>query len=234
MEKNYKIIFYSKQRIIYVFLIPFLFTFFFFVPLMAKGLIQKEIVIGGLIWLMLGITVAFIPIFPKLYAKAIYRAEIDSEGIQLDNIKPCLWGKLQQPLRVNFNELKSYKYEPSNNFAMFRLRLRTGKKIKFDQYFFDCKDDFDVFLRDFEKALKVYNKSKDTDNQINAENLIMNNKIFLWVVAVIIMLVVISAVILISIKGISNPKAFISIFVFLGPLGWVISQVVKGLKKKSE
>jgi len=233
MEKNYKIIFYSKQRMLYALLIPFLCTFFS-VPLMVKGLIPREIVIGGLFWLILGTIVSVFPIFPKFYAKAIYQAEIDPEGIQLDNIKPYLWGKLQQSLRINFNELKSYKYEPSNNFAMFRLRLRTGKKIKFDQYFFDCKDDFDVFLMDFEKAIKVYNKSTNKDNQINAEKLIMDNKVFLWVVAVIITLMVISAVVLISIKGISNPKAFVSIFVFLGPLGWVISQVIKGLKKKSE
>jgi len=234
MEKNYKIIFYSKQRILYIIFIP-LFCLVVLAPLRGKGLliIPKEIMIGLCIWVILGI-LTLLPIFPKFYAKAVYLAKIDPEGILLDNIKPYLWGKLQQPLRVKFNELKSYKYEPSNNFDMFRLRLKTGKKIKFDRYFFDSKDDFYVFLWNFEKAIKVYNKSTDKDNQINAEKLIMDNKVFLWVVAVIIMLMAISAVVLISIKGINNPKAFVSIFVFLGPLGWVISQVIKGLKKKSE
>lgn len=232
MEKNYTIIFYSKQRILYVFGIPFFFVLFVLVPLMANKLITKEIVIGGLVLLIAAIFIAFF--FPKLYAKSIYEAKIDTEGIEFENIKPYLWGKLQDPLRIHFNELKSYKYEPNYNFDMLRLRLKTGKKIKFFQYSLDNNDEFNVFFSDFEKLLKSFNESKEVDNQIKKEKLIMENKVYLWVLAVLITLLVSGSIVLISFKGINNPKGIVSLLITLSPMIWLINQVVKGLRKKSE
>ena len=233
MEKNYKISFYSKKRIFYVVGIPFFFFFLVSVPLIVNApdnLIIRNILVGGITLATLAVFTLF-PHVPKLYAKAIYQVKIDTEGILFENIKPILWGKLQAPVRINFSELKSYKYEPSNNFDMFRLRLKTGKKIRFDRYFFDSNDGFDIFFRDFQKTLRIYNKSKDTDNKINEENLIMNNKVFLWAVAVVLTAIIIGSIMLICIKGISNPKGFVSILVVFAPLVWVIRQIIKGLKK---
>jgi hypothetical protein len=204
------------------------------IPLANLGVIGKEIVFVGVSITVLGFFAIGIPIFPKLYAKTVYQVKIDTEWILFECIKPYLWSKPSEPIRVNLNDLKSFKYEPSNNFDLFRLRLKSGKKIRFYQYFFDNKDDFDVFLRDFRKAVTNYNKENSTITPIEEEKSIMENKYFLWIVAVIISVIFIGTILLLIFKGVSNPKGIIAILIVLGPLSWVITQVVQGLKKKSK
>ena len=241
MEKNYKIIFYSKQRSLYILCIAFFPFFFVFIPLIAKGMVSQGILIGGFIWMILGIIFYCFPIFLKRYAKAHYQVKIDAEGIQFDNIKPYLWKKLQQPLRINFDQLISYLYDINNDFYMFRLRLKTGKKIIFFRDFIDCEDDFEIFLTDFEKALKAYNNSKKTDNQINEEKLIIDNTVFLWVkvvvtilIVVVLTLILMASVILLILKKISNQERLVILIVFV-PLIlvmiWTIIPTVKRLRK---
>lgn len=143
------------------------------------------------------------------------------------------FGLIAQLIRIDWKELKSYKYEPSSNFDLFRLRLRNGKKIKFYRFYYDIDDDFDVFMQDFRRKVKIYNKTNST-NPIEEEKLIMNNKIFLWIVTVILIIVFIGTIILLAFKGVSNIKGIMSILIILGPLAWVMNQIIKGLRKSKD
>lgn len=88
-------------------------------------------------------------------------------------------------------------------------------------------------MQDFRRKVKIYNKTNST-NPIEEEKLIMNNKIFLWIVTVILIIVFIGTIILLAFKGVSNIKGIMSILIILGPLAWVMNQIIKGLRKSKD
>jgi hypothetical protein len=227
MEKKFVVNCYSKWRFLLVlfFLMLFLALFMFFPLKFSKY--------GETIGVIL-IFLSLIPFFytPKYFAKTIL--EITSDGINynFEWIKPY-WGfKLFPPVAFALSDVKTYKYEPSNQFHLFRIKLKSGQKIVLHQYEWDSKDDFQDFVDYFQRIVKNHNKKKSTIEPIKSEPLIMENKKFLIFLAIIISLIIIAAIVLISLKGINNPKGIIPILIILGPLFWVIQQIIVGLRKK--
>jgi len=227
MEKKYRIIHYSKIRFACVLIPSWLSAFPLSMLLIPLGIIG-QIILG-----ILAIVIVFASFFiiPKYLAKAILDIYVDTEGFQFDWVKSYWGSKSKQLQRVSVDELKSYKYESSYNFSTLKLRLRSGGRIKLHRWYNDSNDDFDKFMTHFKRIIESYNKKKSTATVIEKEKSIMENRSFLIVIGLVIGLIFIATILLLIFKEVSNIKGIIPILIVLGPLIWVIIQIVKGLQK---
>ena len=227
MNKNYKVIVYSKWRFVILFLLYIVsiipITLFF----LHYG-ITGQIIIG--IHLVIGTVLAFF-VLPRYISKAILLISSDTEGFQLDWVKPYWGSKPKLTQRVRLDELKSYKYESSYNFSTLKLRLKSGSRIQLHRWYNDSNDDFDKFMTHFKRTIESYNKKKSTTAVIEKEKLIMENRTFLIAIGLLIGVIFIATILLVIFKGVSNWKGIIYLLIVLGPLIWVVIQIVKGLQK---
>ena len=227
MDKSYRIIHYSKIRFACILILSWLSALPLSILLFPLGIIG-QIILG-----ILAIVIVFASLFtiPNYLAKAILVIYVDNEGFQFDWIKQYWENKPKLIQRVSLNELKSYKYESSYNFCTLRLRLKSGSKIKLHRWYNDSNDDFDKFMTHFKRTLESYNKKKSTTSVIEKEKLIMENRTFLVAIGLLIGVIFIATILLAIFKGVSNMKGIIPILIVLGPLIWVLIQIVKGLQK---
>lgn len=190
-------------------------------------------IVGQIVIIVWTVFLVIFPLFilPRYVSRTILYLSLDAKGFQFDCVKPYWGSKIKAPLHINWDELKSYKYEPSYNFTTFKLRLVSGKTIKFHRWFFDENDDFDKFMNQFKRTIKNYNQKKSTEQIIEREKLIMENRTFLITTGIVIGMILIAALFLLIFKGISNVKGILSLLGVIGPLIWVMSMVIKGLKK---
>jgi hypothetical protein len=175
MERNFKVMIYSKWRFAITFLFSVISSGFIVFFLNRLGLIG-QIIAGVYI-----ISATFISLFtlPKHVAKAILLISTDTEGFQFDWVKPYWGSKPKLSQRVSFYELKSYKYESSYNFSTLKLRLKSGSRIQLHHWYNDSNDDFDKFMTHFKQTIESYNKKKSTTVDIKKEKSIMENRTFL-------------------------------------------------------
>ena len=227
MERNFEVIIYSKWRFAITFLFSVISSGYIVFFLNRLGLIG-QIIAGVYI-----ISATFISLFtlPKYTAKALLLISSDTEGFQFDWVKQYWGNKPKLIQRVSLNELKSYKYESSYNFCTLKLRLKSGSKIKLHRWYNDSNDDFDKFMTHFKRTIESYNKKKSTIAVIEKEKSIMENRTFLVAIGLLIGVIFIATILLAIFKGVSNMKGIIPILIVLGPLIWVIIQIVKGLQK---
>ena len=227
--KDYKIYNYSKFRFA-------LLLFLLILSIIPVTIVLYKYNIWGHLLILFYILITLIPFFkfPKYIAKSVLKIVLEVDGIQIDWIKPYWGSKPKQSQRIDFDELKSYKFEGSYNFSTLKLRFISGKRLKFHRWYNDDNDDFDKFLRHFIKAIDSHNKRKSTVIPVIKENLIMENKNFLITIAIVIGIIIISAILLIIFKGVSNIRGIIYIFIVLAPLIWVIKQIIKGLQKNKD
>lgn len=227
MEKKYRVILYSKIRFACI-LIPSWLAGFPLAMLLIPHGIAGQIILG-----ILAIAIVFssLFIFPKYIARSLLLISSYTEGFQFDWVKPY-WGNKPKPTqRVSLDELKSYKYESSYNFSTLKLRLKSGSRIQLHRWYNDSNDDFDKFLTHFKRTIESYNKKKSTTAVIEKEKSIMENRTFLIAIGFLIGMIFIATILLLIFKGVSNMKGIIPILIVLGPLIWVIIQIVKGLQK---
>jgi uncharacterized membrane protein len=190
--------------------------------------ITGQIIIG--IYLVIGTVLAFF-ILPRYISKALLLISSDTEGFQFDWIKPYWGSKSKLNQRVRLDELKSYKYESSYNFSTLKLRLKSGSRIQLHRWHNDSNDDFDKFMTHFKRTIESYNKQKSTTVVIEKEKSIMEIRTFLVAIGLLIGVIFIATILLVIFKGVSNMKGIIPILIVLGPLIWVIIQIVKGFHK---
>jgi hypothetical protein len=182
------------------------------------------------VYLIIGVVIPFF-ILPKYIAKGIIQIIIDTDSIQLIWVKYFLGSAIKKPLKFRFDEIKSYKFEPSNNFDTIKIEFNSGEKLKIHRWLYDKKDDFNKFMTLFKRKIEAHNKKKSTVTPIKKERLIMENKTFLLIIGIVIALLIIFAIALIFIMRVSNIKGIVSLLIVIGPLIWVAIQVVNGLKK---
>jgi len=190
--------------------------------------------IGGQIIIGLFVIILVIlPLFilPKYIAKGIVQILIDTDSIQLTWVKSFLGNTANQSVQFRFDEIKSYKFEPSYNFDTLKIEFNSGEKLKIHRWLYDKKDDFNKFMTLFKRKIEAHNKKKSTVTPIKKERLIMENKTFLLIIGIVIALLIIFAIALIFIMRVSNIKGIVSLLIVIGPLIWVAIQVVNGLKK---
>ena len=228
MEKYYIINRYSKLR----FTIVLLTSLITIIP--ATHFFYKFESIGMPILMFCILLIGFVTInyLPQITSKAIYKIKIDLYDFKIDCVRPYLGSKFTESISFIINDIKSYKFEPSNNFDTFKIFFKSSKSITIYRWYNDTDDDFSKFLTHFKRLVKRHNEKKSTLVPIELEKNIMENKGFLVGVAVTLIIIGVMSIFLILYKGINNPKGFIIIFIVLSPLIWIISQVIKGLKKK--
>ena len=227
MEKKYRVIHYSKIRFACI-LIPTSLSGFPLAMLLIPYGIAGQIILGAL---AIAIVFSSFFIFPKYIAKGILLISSDTEGFQFDWVKPYWGSKPKLTQRVRLDELKSYKYESSYNFSTLRLRLKSGSRIQLHRWYNDSNDDFDKFMTHFKRTIESYNKKKSTTAVIEREKSIMENRTFLITIGLLLGVIFIATILLVIFKGVSNMKGIIPILTVLGPLIWVIIQIVNGLQK---
>lgn len=227
MEKSYKVICYSKWR----FAVLLLISLFTMLPITVFFL--RFGTAGQIVIIFFAVVLSIFPLFvlPKYVAKAILLISFDKEGFQLEWVKPYFGNKPKPIQCVRFDELKSYKYTPSYSFSTLKLVLKSDSKIQLHQWYNDSNDDFDKFMTHFNRTVEIYNKKKSTTIVIEKEKLIMENRTFLVMIGLLIGVVFIATILLIILKGVSNIKGIISILIVLGPLIWVVAQIVNELQK---
>ena len=233
MEKRYKINHYSTLRFTLPFFAPFGFLFLICLPLSIMGFIGNEVILVVLAIWLLGIALTFIPFIPKPYAKSVYQARIDTDRVVFECIKPCLWSKSKPALQVNFNELKSYDFDKNLFFDVLKLKLQSGKKLLFQRQVSDKNEDLEIFVRNFKEAVEQYNQAHSVSKPIEKGKTLMDNKIFLWILAVVFGLIIAVGIVLLIVTE-TNRNQLIRFLIVIAPSVWVFNQVVKGLKKKSE
>ena len=186
-----------------------------------------------IVFYLLIVTVLFATILPKYFAKAILEIKSEGDKLQLNWIKPYWGSKLKPSVVISLNEIKSYKFESSRNFDTLKLTLYSGKKIRFNLWYLDNKDDFDKFVRHFIKLINGYNKKISTVTPIIIEKSLMEKRTFLIILAVLIGIIILGSILLIIFKGIHNATG--GLFIILGVFGgliWTISEIIKRLRKK--
>jgi hypothetical protein len=229
MEKKFIINCYSKWRyvviLVLVLILPGIFSYILF----------KYRILDINEWILFVfnvlLTLLFFFNFSKYFSKTILEITTDRINYNFEWKNPYLGFKLLPAMSFSISDIKSYKFEPSNHFHLFKIKLKSGQKIVLHQYEWDSNDDFQDFVDYFQRIVKNHNKKKSTVEPIMPEPSIMENKKFLIFLAILITIIFISAIVLISTKGINNPKGILPILIVLGPLIWVISLIVKGLRK---
>jgi hypothetical protein len=59
---------------------------------------------------------------------------------------------------ILFSDIESYKYQPDNNFDLFKLTMKDGSEIKLWHFALTFKDDFDKLTMDFPQLVNSFNK----------------------------------------------------------------------------
>lgn len=173
----------------------------------------------------------FFKYIPKITSKEIINIKFDYESIKIRWIKKFWFNSIKEDIEFNINDINTYKYEPSNNFDTFKIDLKNGKKFKIHRWYLDTNDDFEKFYKDFEKIIKLHNKKSNQSIIIRNQNL-MENKPFLFFLAIFLIIIIIVSVYFIMTKGINNPKGIIPILVVFSSLIWLIHNIINGLNDK--
>ncbi len=223
---QYRIIIYSKLRFLLIFLIccaSIIPVTLFSLRFGAIGTIGTILSIGAcILFPFLALNV-----LPKKLAKAIMNLTVSKDCLRLEWEKQFA-GFEKESQEIPWENIVSYKYEPSHNFNLLRFNLIDGGSVKFYQWFFDCDDDFRKFLRDFEQGIQ-HDKRKKTvgkTGHIERQKNLMENKSVLVSLAVMIVLVCSLLVFAVATKGFANPKGLILIGIVLGPLIWSIRNII--------
>lgn len=224
--KYYTVFVYSKTRF------SLMLIFFILSVIPITVILYNYNTLGQVLIGIYGVFVAIFPYFiiPRYIAKAQLLISYDTEGFQFDWVKPYLGSKPKLAQRFRLDELKSYKYESSYNFSTLKLRLKSGSRIQLHRWYNDSNDEFDKFMTHFKRTIESYNKKKSTTVVIEKEKLIFENRTFLVVISLLIGVIFIATILLVIFKGVSNMQGIIHILIVLGPLIWVIIQIVKGLQ----
>lgn len=185
-----------------------------------------------MVFYLIIVSVLFATVLPKYLAKAVLEVKIEGSELQFNWIKPYRGSKLKPSVVILLNEIKFYKYESSRNFNTLKLTLHSGKKIRFNQWYLDDKDDYDKFIRHLSNLIKEYNQRKNTQTPIIIEKSLMENRSFLIMLAVIIGIVILGSVLLIIFKGVHRPTGgLIIVLGVFGGLIWTINEIIKRLRK---
>lgn len=59
---------------------------------------------------------------------------------------------------ILLSDIETYKYQPDNNFDLFKLTMKDGSEIKLWHFALTFKDDFDKLVIDFSQLVNSFNK----------------------------------------------------------------------------
>lgn len=228
MENKFEILSYSKIRM--ALLMLFSSTLALLLTILGGKIFgEVGLKIAGGISILIGLLNTFIT--PKYLAKSVVEIYFKNTGLEITCVKPFYGSKISRTILVSYQELKSYKFESTNYFSTFKITLKNGTTHKFHRWYNDNDDQYDKFYSKFTDNIKAYNKRADTLERIERQKTLFENRTFLLSLAIIIFMLILSSVVLLSIKGVQNKAGIITLLIFMAPLSWVITKVVNGFKK---
>ncbi|MCP9612909.1 hypothetical protein [Coprobacter tertius] len=170
--------------------------------------------------------------FPRLYGKAIIKITSEKRNYKIEYMQPYRFGKMKPILEFHLRDVDSYKYESGYAFDFFKIKFKSGKVLKLNQWSFDKDDDFKKFINSFKSDIKSYNQLKGTTEPIERQKSLLENRTYLIVMAIMFSLIIIGIIVGLILKGTSNKGGLIMVGVILGPMIWSISQIINGLRQK--
>ena len=171
-------------------------------------------------------------ILPKKYGKAIIKITSEKRNYKIEYLQPYRFRKMKPILEFHLRDVDSYKYESGYIFDFFKIKFKSGKVLKLNQWFFDKDDDFMKFMNSFKSDIKSYNQLKGTTEPIERQKSLLENRTYLIVMAIMFSLIIIGIIVGLILKGTSNKGGLIMVGVILGPMIWSISQIINGLRQK--
>lgn len=130
----------------------------------------------------IAITLAVVVISGAFYATR-FTARALTEWTITENKIQCRW--LDQfifhskpDLNIDWNDIQEYKYQPDQNFDLFKMKLTDGTVIKLWHNTSTTDDDFRRFVDAFERKVQANNqKDRGTSTQIKRSKIIYETKI---------------------------------------------------------
>lgn len=227
MEKSHKIFSYSKTRIVLILLLSL--SLVLVMTLLGGQIIGKiGLSIGGGIGAIFGLINVFIA--PKYLAKSVWMVYYHDSSFEMTCIKPFWGSKKGKMISIRYDDIKSYKFDVTNNFSTLRVILKDGTVRKLHKWYNDDNDQFEDFIATFNKNIKVYNNKRNSTEKVEKEKSIFENRTFLIGLAIILFLIVLTTVVLLFTRGIQNKFGLVFISMVLAPLVWVIRNVIEGFK----
>jgi hypothetical protein len=90
---------------------------------------------------------------------AIVTVNLTDKEISFNWVKQYIFHN--QPNRqIPLNEIESYKYQPDQNFDLFKLTMKDGSEIRLWHFTFTSGDDFDKLAMDFSQTVVKHNKQQ--------------------------------------------------------------------------
>lgn len=127
-----------------------------------------------LFWASIIIVVALIFYVQRFISKAKVIINLTKEIVSIDWKQQFIFHK--RPNRtIQWDEIKSYKYQEDRNFDLFRITLLDGTELNFWHSTF-TKDDFDILVYSFPEYVKKHNNKKN-ESQSNGANIYHAQKI---------------------------------------------------------
>lgn len=229
MKNTFKILSYSKTRITLLMLFSFG-SILLLTVLGGKISGEMGLSIGGCLGIFLSLVNTFIT--PRYIAKSELEIYCDTTSVEITCIKPSFGSKIDKIISIKYDDLKSYKFEATNYFSTFKLVLKDGTTHKFHRWYNDNNDQFDDFYAFFKKNIKINNHKNSSSETIKRQKSILENRLFLIVVAIILALMILTTIVLLFTRGIQNKSGFVFIFIFLSPVIWLVFQVINRLNKQ--
>ncbi len=117
---------------------------------------------------------------PKLISSANTEITLDNEGIEQIWISQFIFHK-RQDLKISWNEIEDYVFEPDRQFDQFKLHLKDGTLFRFFHNHDHKKDDFKQFINDFSEKVKEINEQSFN----NSNNIKIGKRTYTWQVSVL-------------------------------------------------
>jgi hypothetical protein len=70
---------------------------------------------------------------------------------------------------ILLSDIETYKYQPDNNFDLFKLTMKDGSELKLWHFALTFKDDFDKLVMDFPQLVNSFNKRVTAKEHTSAD-----------------------------------------------------------------
>jgi hypothetical protein len=99
----------------------------------------------------------FLQRFTSLGIVIVY---LSDREISINWLKQYIFHK-ETNRQIPLSDIESYKYQPDQNFDLFKLTLKDGSEIRLWHFTFTSGDDFDKLVAAFSQVVIKYNRQKD-------------------------------------------------------------------------
>ncbi len=167
---------------------------------------------------------------PRYTATVDIELTIDDIGIRKKWLKQFLFHN-RPDIDIKWAEIKDYVYEPDRQFDKFKITLKDGERFRFfHNNDYNEKDEFLIFLNDFDKKVKEINSDQDKSNDIKRGKTIYESFGGLILAGFAILMLIAIPIILFMLPTRKTPNYGMIAIAYLGAL-FYLSQVIYHRRK---